>query len=266
MARGLLDKWKQPVYIGFDEQMTKKLIPDIVSKLHEIHFDVVACVSDCGGGNQGLWKKLKISVENNFMPHPVTGEKICIFAGVPRRLNLLRNWFVDKGFILIDGIINKHHLECVIDDSNTEISSCHKLSKLHLTCVKVQRQNVKLTAQFFSRTTAVALRTYLPGSNPNLAKRTSDFFLTNKWFELMNSFTLSASVPTKKPFWVLLESQTSKLNKMMKEFENLKCSLKQKQLQVFQKGINISTKSTPNLYEDMKRKTQNNLHCNPPPK
>ncbi|XP_056647325.1 uncharacterized protein LOC130451987 [Diorhabda sublineata] len=48
MARGLFSNWKQPIYIGFDQKMTKSLLMDIITELHKINFNVVACVSDCG--------------------------------------------------------------------------------------------------------------------------------------------------------------------------------------------------------------------------
>lgn len=55
MVRGLFSKWKQPIFIDFDQKMTKKILLDIISQLEEISYHVVVCVSDCGGGNVGLW-------------------------------------------------------------------------------------------------------------------------------------------------------------------------------------------------------------------
>jgi hypothetical protein len=46
LARELFDCWKQPVYIGFDEKMAKVILKSIISKLHKINYNVVACVSD----------------------------------------------------------------------------------------------------------------------------------------------------------------------------------------------------------------------------
>ncbi|KAJ8978842.1 hypothetical protein NQ317_004453, partial [Molorchus minor] len=53
-ARGLFSKWKQPVYIAFDQKVNKDILCNIISELRNISFNVVACVSDCGGGNIGL--------------------------------------------------------------------------------------------------------------------------------------------------------------------------------------------------------------------
>ena len=54
--------------------------------------------------------------------------------------------------------------------ATTDISSCYKLTKLHLNCEKTQRQNVKLAAQLFSNTTATALKHYLLGEDKNCSK------------------------------------------------------------------------------------------------
>lgn len=59
MARGLFANWKQPIYMGFDKKMTQELLEDVITRLHNIEYNVVACVSDCGGGNQGLWKTMR---------------------------------------------------------------------------------------------------------------------------------------------------------------------------------------------------------------
>lgn len=78
MARGLFDRWKQPVYICFDTSMTQNILSEIITELHKINYDVVACVCDCGGGNQGIWKKMNISIERTYFPHPVTEKNIYI--------------------------------------------------------------------------------------------------------------------------------------------------------------------------------------------
>ena len=97
MARGLFNNWNQPVYVGFDQKMTKTLLETIITTLHNVNYIVVACVSDCGGGNLGLWKELGITMEKTHCLHPVTGENIYFFADAPHLLKLIqlirRHWF-----------------------------------------------------------------------------------------------------------------------------------------------------------------------------
>jgi hypothetical protein len=70
LARSLFDSWKKPVYIH--EKMTEVILKSIISKLHKINYNVVACASDCGGGNQGLRKELAINIDKTFIIHPQT--------------------------------------------------------------------------------------------------------------------------------------------------------------------------------------------------
>lgn len=99
-ARGLFGKWKQPLFADFDEQMTKPLLDQIISRLHEIGFSVVAIVHDCAGGNLGLWRTVGIDyAEKSYMYHPVTTKEIFFFPDAPHLLKLMRNWLLDHGFM-----------------------------------------------------------------------------------------------------------------------------------------------------------------------
>jgi hypothetical protein len=134
VARGLFANWKQPVYIGFDTKMTKKLLDEVVISLHTIKYNVVACVSGCGGGNQGLWTELGVSVTDTSYNHPVTQEDIYFFPDAPHLLKLIRNWLIDNGFTWRDGkIICKTPLEELVRAINNkqtilEILSIHGLT------------------------------------------------------------------------------------------------------------------------------------------
>lgn len=97
---GLFCEWKQPIFYEYDTSMTKQLLFDIIYKLHNCGFDVVAIVSDMGPSNMGLWKSLEISILNTSFKHPATNNNIYVFADVPHLLKLARNHFIDSGFIL----------------------------------------------------------------------------------------------------------------------------------------------------------------------
>lgn len=134
MARGLFSNWKQRVYLGFDQKMTKDLLESVMTRLHHINYHVVACTSDCGG-NQGLWKAMGITEENTFAEHPVTKKLVYFFADDPNLLKLLRNWFLDTGFILNDNsVFNKEPSKILMENSRSEINSCYNLTSPHLNC------------------------------------------------------------------------------------------------------------------------------------
>lgn len=255
MARGLFAKWKQPVFVDFDTQMTQHILDGIITELHKINFHVVACVSDCGGGNLGLWKALSISTVNSAHKHPVSHDPVYFFADAPHLLKLIRNWFLDTGFALEDGqIINSEPVRELIVSTNTEISSCHKLTIKHVHCEKTKRQNVSLAAQLLSHTTATALNHYTPGPDRQLAQATAKFIhLINSWFDIMNSYTLASSVPTKQPYGTQLEEQ----NEILDTMRNLMCTsrcISKNTLQIFQKAAIISVNSLQQLFLHMKQK------------
>jgi archaellum component FlaC len=249
MARGLFCKWKQPVFIGFDQKATRELLKNVIIYLHKINYNVVSCTSDCGGGNQGLWKTAEITASKSFLEHQITGKPIYFFADAPHLLKLLRNWFLDCGFMLENDVeINKEPIRILIENTRTEINSCYKLTPNHINVETVQRQNVKLAAQLFSNTTSTALRQYLHGDAAQLA----DFVqLVNNWFDVMNSYALSTSIPTKKPYGIDLQNQNEVLEKMFFTISNMKCIGKKNQ-QVFQKCILMSIESLRGLFTQMK--------------
>jgi hypothetical protein len=49
------------IFADFDQKITQEILYELCSKLCSIGFRVVACVSDCGSTNTGLWTKLEIS-------------------------------------------------------------------------------------------------------------------------------------------------------------------------------------------------------------
>lgn len=242
MARGLFTKWKQPIFVNFYTKMIKDILMDIIDKLHKASYSVVACVSDYGGGNIGLWKELGITIEQtNFLP--ITSEAVYVFADAPHLLKLIRNWFIDTGFILKNGsLITKQPLEALMQQTTeSEVSSCYKLTTAHLKCQKAERQNVALAAQLMSHTIATALIHYKPGLDQSLAQSTGEFVeLISNWFDIMNSYSLEANIPSKKPFGSDLQFQINVFDSVYDKISTMRC-IKKNSLQIFRKGMLINT-------------------------
>ena len=109
-ACGVIEKWKQPIYVDFDKPVTKKILFDIVKKFCDIDFQVVALVSDCHPSNRGLWRSCGVDINHLNKPYfttPFSDQKIFIFPDAPHVLKLIRNWFLDTGY-LWDGIKITH--------------------------------------------------------------------------------------------------------------------------------------------------------------
>lgn len=83
------------------------------------------------------------------------------------------------------------------------------------------------------------------------AYKLGDFIeLVNRWFDSMNYFTPSSNLASKRPYGMNLESQ-NELFDITNTFTSMKCIGKE---QVFQKGLLISTKSTEQLFIDLRNK------------
>jgi hypothetical protein len=252
MARGLFNQWKQPVYYDFDKKVTSQILLQIIETLDNAGFDVVAVVSDMGGGNQGLWKELDVGfgsqkrkkkVKNQTVTqsakgklrssfkHPVTKNNIWVFPDMPHLLKLLRNHFLDEGIKFSDGqTVEKSIVESVIEEQ--ELKLCPKLST-HLTTVKQSaRQKVRYAVQLFSHHTATLLKLKYP-ENKNIYEL---FETTDKFFDVMNSrFSVDRKKKWHSGFGLDYENQTAIIEKMEK-LKSIRIG-NHKGLMPFQKGF-----------------------------
>lgn len=138
--------------------MTKETLFDIIKYVENAGFPVVAIVSDLGGGNRGLHKKLGITITKTYFLSPINNRKVYVFADVPHLIKLLRNHFVDDGFILNGTEINKAIIEKLIQTtSSTDLNIAHKISQETLNIKGPQRQKVKFATKLFSHTISRAI-------------------------------------------------------------------------------------------------------------
>lgn len=210
IVRGLFSKFKQPIYINFDEKMTPDLLDRLIIALHTVDLNVVAFVGDNGGGNVGLLKNCDVNFCETTIKHPLTNDNICMFSDVPHLLKLLRNWFIDGGFQLEDNtILNKSIIRQIVE-TNPEISTICKLSLHHITVSGHERQNVRVASQLFSHSVAQYLMKHFP--NDKQVEKLAKFIeLVNKWFDICNSYTVNAH-GYKKPYGVNLKEQDAVLS------------------------------------------------------
>lgn len=244
MAQGIASQWKQPVYVGFDQKMTEEILYDIIKRLNDINFNTACVVSDCGGGNIGLWRALDINYENPVF-HLPTGREIVYIPDGPHTLKLIRNWLLDTGFL-----VNKKPLEVLINKTTTELSVCHKLTPEHLCYEGPQKQKVRLATQLLSHTTATALIHYKPIEDIRLLEDTANFIeLVNNWFDLINvSHPNNKTTPFKAPYGLFLKEQDALLDKMCETFLSMRCVGKFG-LQIFQKAILMHINGTRVLFK-----------------
>ena len=95
VLRGLVHKWKMPVYYDFDATMTKDLLSKIIIPLEAHGARIVAIAADLG--NHQLVSELKLSPENPCFPNPADPNRLVyFFPDVPHLLKLIRNHLLDQ--------------------------------------------------------------------------------------------------------------------------------------------------------------------------
>lgn len=265
MARGLFNKWKQPIYYKYDKPMSAHTLLTIINNLFEVQYVVVAVTNDMGPTNMKLWYKLNIGInvttqKNNiqetiqkqhFIAHPADSLlKIYFFADVPHLLKLARNNLLDSGFTINDSNINKKCLEELLTLNAGELKIAHKLSQAHLDVKGSQRQNVKLAAQVFSNTNALAIRWCgKQGLLKSLQwKQTADVLqIFNDWFDLFNSKCKYGHSNTSHAYGMNLKEQNTILDNMDDFIQAMRVGKRLTLLQ-FQKGIILCNKSLRDMF------------------
>lgn len=260
MARGICGNWKQPIFYDYDCKLTKDLLFEIIAKVEQIAFPVYAITSDLGGGNRGLWKELDISENKTWFLNPVNNKKVFVFADVPHLIKLLRNHYVDSGFLINNSKIQvntKPVIELLQQTSNSDLSIAHKINSSFLTVKGAQRQKVKIATKLFSHTISRAISRMgslgLYKECDNWMECSRFFKLVNDWFDVFNSkIPVSDSRNRLKAYGLALTEQNEILNNMELTVNSLKVIGSKTKLP-FQKGIIVSIRSLKLLFQELKQ-------------
>lgn len=257
LVRGLTGSWKQIIYYKFDCPMTKELLFELITHVEAAGFPVVAMVSDMSSTNLALWKSLNVDTTTTHFTNPTDpNREVHVFADVPHLIKLVRNHFLDNGFVTTDGkVIDSTCVRELIIRSKADFKVTHKLSEKHIEVKGPQRMKVKLAAQLLSDTTAKALMYF--GEKVLFEgvtwSATSDFVsLIDTWFDVLNSNMLYNKKPARSAFEAA-DNQIVVLQQMIDTISNLHVRGRNNPL-MFQKGIIISSKSLQKLFAMVKDK------------
>ncbi len=185
IVRGIFKSWKLPIYFEYETGLAGEGGMDvdkflfIVKSIENLGLHVATAGCDMGTKNQGLVKKLGIDVDTTGFPNPGRdGAFIYFLYDIPHMIKLMRNAVLDKGFIMEDGfefgIKEFEELMNILDQS--ELSIAPKLSWSHIHVNGQDRQRVRLAAQLWSESVALAFRHLFPG-NPKM-QRVSNIVMT----------------------------------------------------------------------------------------
>ncbi|KAI8122775.1 Transposable element P transposase [Lucilia cuprina] len=155
LLRGLIANWKQPIYYDYGCQMSKSILIDILKTMKQCGFTIVAIVCDLGGGNRKLFNELGVDFNKPWFLYDDT--KIFVFNDVPHLIKLLRNHFIDSGFIINNKEVKKDVILNLLSLQFNDLKITHKISAHNLNVVGVERQKVKLATKLFSHTVAQSI-------------------------------------------------------------------------------------------------------------
>jgi hypothetical protein len=254
MARGLVGKWKQPVYYDYDRNMTKEIMFDIISRLYHSSLIVIAVTSDMGTGNIGFWNQVGIGFNKNvYFFHPEDDNlKIHVFADVPHRLKLARNHFLDHGFTINGVKVDRACLEKLLTASKSELTIAFKINRYHLDIKGTERQKVLPAVQLFSNQVAKAIKwcgeysTLMDGLQWEKCAETIKLF--NDWFDLFNADSMFGSISGKNAYGMNVEDQLSLINRMDTCMSLMRVGTHSNLIQ-FQKGILLTNASIVSMYK-----------------
>lgn len=264
MARGINADWKQPIaYFLLNASCSVTDLKDIifksVEKVNGIGLNTLAIISDQGSNFYKLVKKiLKISIER---PYFFVGDsKVFYLFDIPHLLKSTRNNFFEYQLHFDGGVTNKYYLEkCYELDKNKQYRLAHKLTNDHINPNNFQKMKVKLAAQVFSNSVAVAMNTYMCfGEIPATAAGTVSFIeKMDQLFDMLNSNRFTDCKEFNKPFM-----GTDKQINFLSEIDNLFKNLKVKDSSgkdfttrmKFIFGWRLTISSFLSLWQDLKNK------------
>ncbi|KAL1517342.1 hypothetical protein ABEB36_001117 [Hypothenemus hampei] len=240
--------------------MTKEILFEIINYVEAAGFPIVAVVSDLGGGNRSLHNELDISINKTWFTNPSNGHKICVFADVPHLIKLIRNHFVDDGFIINGKEICKSTVEEVLRlTKKSDVNIAYKISFENLVVKGAARQKVKLATKLFSHTVSRAiLRMGTNGQlkTPNWLECSEFFKKVNDWFDCLNVKVPEIDSRDRlKAFGLALDDQV----RIIDEMTNLMTTMRVKgkrNLLPFQLGVIITNNSLKILLQEIQERFQ----------
>lgn len=232
MLAGVTTRWKQIIAYDFTsnsfsaDQLYSTII-EIIKRCHNIKITIRAVVSDMGGQNQALWRKLGIHAGKhskivNSIPHPCLLTEKLFFTPDPAHVfkNLAAALTKGYKFILSDKIVaryklpsNEISLEPVVQlyeiDKDDVIRLCPRLKHNVLYPTHFERMNVALSVALINNDVAAGILYFINEKKIEEKHRvTAWFFKTmHRWFKLLTSryHTLALSLKNQENYEEAIE-------------------------------------------------------------
>lgn len=264
-CRSLFDGWKQLIYYNCNKPLNSLIIKDIIKKLYEVGYTVVAISHNLGTFHCKTWRKLKVGVGsglNCYFNHPSDKNlKIFVFVDGHHLLKLMRNHFLDNGFLINHTLISKNIIEKILQVNDNDLQVILDLTRTDLLVSDQERQKMSSALKLFSPKTARAIelcgqKNYLNGTD-SWSTTAEIFKLIYYWFNLFNSKNKDEFDPAKLPFGLNLVYQNDVLNKMVNLMSEMAVQSSDDSTS-FQKSVILSNESLKQLLPYLQEKYTTN--------
>lgn len=268
MARGIFSNWKQQIGYSLLAQSNnyKELnewLNDVISKIINIGFNVVAFVSGQGSNFLNLANERGVSVDKPYFH--INKKKVYYIFDVPYLVKSVRNNLLKYDFEFMDSDETKLTAKWediqkfYSQDSQRSYRLAPKLTESHIKPNNFEKMKVKTATQVFSNTVAAAMNVSIDlGQLESSAIGTIKFIeLFDKTFDVLNSSTLNdtnkyknafASKPYQNELLDKFESFLSTVTVINKNKKNVTNSIQ------CLKGLKISIQSIKCLATDLQAK------------
>ena len=191
MVRGLYGNYKVPIWAGYDKKMTKEILETAIKALSEVGFHVIAVVCDMGTKNDQCKKELGVTMEKPWFQNPCAespNERVFWYHCIPHLMKLMRNHFLEQGFVLGTGTkIGKEHMEKFFDKLNADGNDLIPDKKLSDELIDPpDPQKVHLATALFSETMSHSISELFQGDGTmqELSQFIGD---CNNFFDIYNA-------------------------------------------------------------------------------
>ncbi|XP_049545562.1 uncharacterized protein LOC125957126 [Anopheles darlingi] len=258
-VQGVFAEWKQIVHIDFDLVYGADLLKRLVELVHQANYRVVAITTPCDRESADIWSELEVSVEQHYILHPVTGDRIYLFPCPESSLTSIHRILLEEGFVLQEtGVtVSKESLLQLIESQDPRITALLDFERRHLEREILNDPfHADVSRQLISHRTADALKTLAENDNDTIRTMATLLDLFSDWYELCTTTASSTmdnrpqAVITRVPYGACEDEQNIVLDGMLDTMESIRCV--NEDYSYLPEGIMISIASVRKLLNELR--------------
>lgn len=165
MARGLFDRWKQPIAYFFAHNSSPavkrhELVAESIRRLRSVGFTVQCVICDQGATNRQMFSMFGVTVDEPFVD--VDGDVVHFMYDPPHLVKCIRNNFMKYDIMFNENRVRwQHVLDFYNRDSRQKLKLAPKLTDKHFNLPPFAAMRVRLATQIFSHSVAAGMYTHV---------------------------------------------------------------------------------------------------------